>query len=280
MGESAGAVAVLLHLVLPASGPGTIFQSAAVHSAPCVAAPHELECVSSLEKARRTVASPLAAAAGCDRSAANDALDNIHTPGLDNGQLECLRALPVEMIVDLTRGLRGAAFHPVFGVGSVPTDPIATLTAEGTPVRRIIVGWNKHDGTQFAPGSWAADSETNATHCCPVPIAPVSEAVWTEQLQTALGRQPDLAAPGQQSAEIEAQARALYSDDEGHQGSVAASNGVDRWWQLVELITDIRFSCPTLRIAEILSGHYATTKWPAVNQGDGVRVYQFNQRSR
>ena len=270
MGESAGAVAVLVHLVLPASGPGTMFQSAAVHSAPCVAAPHELECVSSLEKARRTVASPLAAAAGCDRSTENENPDSIYTPGLNNRQLECLRALPVQAIINLTKGLRGAAFHPVFGVGSVPTDPIKTLMSEGTAIRRIIVGWNKHDGTQFAPGSWAVDSETNATHCCPVPIPPVSEAVWTEQLQAAVGRRP-----GQNSAEIEAQARALYSTDEGQHDAVAASNDVDKWWQLVDLITDMRFSCPTLQIAERLSGYYADQpKW------DGVRVFQFNQRSR
>jgi carboxylesterase type B len=76
-GESAGAVAVLLHLALPASGPGTIIQSAAVHSAPCVAAPHRFECVSSLETMQRTVADPLAAAAGCTRAATSE------PPGLD-----------------------------------------------------------------------------------------------------------------------------------------------------------------------------------------------------
>ena len=279
MGESAGAVAVLLHLVLPASGPGTMFQSAAVHSAPCVSAPHEHECVSSLEKARRTVAYPLAAAAGCVRSSVND--DNTPAAGIDDDQLECLRSLPVDTIIDLTKGLTGAAFHPAFGVGSVPIDPIAKLMAEGTAVRRIILGWNKHDGTQFAPGSWAADSEMNATHCCPVPIAPVSEAVWTEQLRSALGWQPDVSAPRQKSAEVEAQARALYTDHEGHlHDSVAALNGVDRWWQLVDLITDTWFSCPTLRIAERLSGHYATIPLPGKHQGDGVRVFQFNHRSR
>jgi carboxylesterase type B len=204
--------------------------------------------------------------------------DNIPTAGIDDGQLECLRSLPVDTILDLTRGLTGAAFHPAFGVGSVPIDPIAKLMAEGTSVRRIILGWNKHDGTQFAPGSWAADSETNATHCCPVPIAPVSEAVWTEQLRSALGRQLDLSAPRQKSAEVEAQARALYTDQEGQHDSVAPLNGVDRWWQLVDLITDTWFSCPTLRIAERLSSHYAAI--PPPDQGDGVRVFQFNHRSR
>eukprot|EP01046_Picozoa_sp_COSAG06_P047555 COSAG06_NODE_6943_length_2704_cov_7.914377_1_plen_151_part_00 len=76
-GESAGAVAVLLHLALPASGPGTMFQSAAVHSAPCIAAPHRFECVSSLATMQRTVADPLAAAAGCTRATTSE------LPGLD-----------------------------------------------------------------------------------------------------------------------------------------------------------------------------------------------------
>lgn len=274
MGESAGAVAVLIHLTLPASGPGTMFQSAAVHSAPCVTAPHELGCVSSLEKAQRTVAEPLAAAAGCMHRPFTR-VDSSSTAGLlDNGQLECLRALPVETIVELTNGLRqqGSVFHPVYGVRSIPTDPIAKLMAEGTPVRRVLLGWNKHDGTQFAPGSWAADSETNATHCCPVPILPVSEALWTEQLRAALGQQP----------ELEAQARALYSaqtrQQEENEDQHAASNGVDRWWELVDQITDAQFRCPTLRIAERLSAHHADTE--RSGQEGGIRVFQFNHRSR
>ena len=278
MGESAGAVAVLLHLALPASGPGTMFQSAAVHSAPCVTAPHELECVSSLGKAQRTVAEPLAAAAGClPRPSSLDTIgvDSNSKGGLlDNEQLECLRALPVDTIVELTNVLRqqGSIFQPVYGVRSIPTDPIAKLMSEGTPVRRVIIGWNKHDGTQFAPGSWAADSETNATHCCPVPIRPVSEALWTEQLRAALGQQ----------AELEAQARALYStqatQQEENEDRHAPSNGVDRWWSLVDQITDTKFRCPMLRIAARLSAHHADTE--RSGEEDGVRVFQFNHRSR
>lgn len=300
MGESAGAVSVLLHLALPASGPGRMFASAAVHSAPCVAAPHQLECVSSLEKVQRTVSDPLVAAAGCASSptAVNASINSTRSAGLDNEQLNCLRSLPVERIVELTHGLTGAAFHPVFGVSSVPTDPIATLMAEGTPVRRVILGWNQHDGTQFAPGSWAADSETNATHCCPVPIPPVSEAVWTEQLRAALGQQPGVPVPGRHSAtQLEAQARALYSStvlqNEANLVDVTDLDDIDRWWQLVRLITDTEFSCPMLALAERLSDHYATRVLEP-NQADraaitnhkadapswdGVRVFRFNQRS-
>ena len=290
MGESAGAVAVLLHLALPVSGPGTVFQSAAVHSAPCVAAPHELECVSSLEHMQRTVADPLAAAAGCAPSAqvVNSTVDGIRVAGLDTEQMVCLRSLPVETIVELANGLTGASFHPAFGVESVPTDPIASLMEEGTPVRRVILGWNEHDGTQFAPGSWAVDSETNATHCCPVPIPPISEAVWMEQLRAAVGEQPE-PVPGRQSATaLESQARALYSVDtaqeSGHEyGTIAGPDGVDRWWQLVDLITDTKFKCPTLRLAERLSSHYAAREASGAEElavWSGVRVFQFNQRSR
>lgn len=39
----------------------------------------------------------------------------------------------------------------------------------------------------LAQGAWAADSETNATHCCPVPILPLPGSVWAATLQTALG---------------------------------------------------------------------------------------------
>ena len=49
-----------------------------------------------------------------------------------------------------SRVTRRPSFHPAAGTPSVPADPVGSLTAPAG-VRRVILGWNLHDGTQFAP---------------------------------------------------------------------------------------------------------------------------------
>jgi len=131
---------------------------------------------------------------------------------------------------------------------------------EGTVVESVILGWNQHDGTQFAPHTWAADSATNANHCCPDPIPPVPRSTWTALLEDALSSDERAADPA-----ALAEAHLLYASSAAY--DEAPSPDEDMWWPTVGVITDTEFACPTRRLAFKLAERSA------------VRLFEFSQRS-
>jgi hypothetical protein len=143
----------------------------------------------------------------------------------------------------------GLTFRPLSGVPSLPgSSPLETLAREGTAVKTVLIGYNQHDGTQFAPGSWAKDSRTSP-HCCPQPIPPLGQWQWQGLLRSITGGR------GQEAPATQRLLNDVYAGGGGGGGGGAnATAGNDFWWSAVRLLTDARFACPALSIADTLLG--------------------------
>eukprot|EP01047_Picozoa_sp_COSAG01_P083487 COSAG01_NODE_17488_length_1147_cov_1.722328_2_plen_190_part_00 len=139
----------------------------------------------------------------------------------------------------------GLTFRPLSGVPSLPgSSPLETLAREGTAVKTVLIGYNQHDGTQFAPGSWAKDSRTSR-RCCPQPIPPLGQRQWQGLLRSITGGR------GQEAPATQRLLNDVYA---GSGGGANVTAGDDFWWPAVRLLTDARFACPALSIADTLLG--------------------------